>query len=137
MTLFVDSSAWYAAIDRGDRDHKRATAILGQGEALVTTDHVLVETWVLLRVKLNRATADAFWRSIRKGIADIEFTTAADLDIAWSIREDFPDQDFSIVDMTSFAVMQRLKLSRVATLDEHFSIFRYGRNRRNAFEVVR
>jgi predicted nucleic acid-binding protein len=57
--------------------------------------------------------------------------------VAFRIGEEFPDQDFSIVDRTSFAVMQRLGLRRVATLDEHFAIFRFGRNRSHAFEIVR
>jgi predicted nucleic acid-binding protein len=55
----------------------------------------------------------------------------------WSISKIFSDQKFSIVDRTSFAVMERLGLSRVASLDDDFSIYRYGRNRDRAFEVLR
>lgn len=62
--------------------------------------------------------------------------TLADLEVAWSIGEAFSDQDFSIVDRTSFAIMQRLGLARVATLDAHFAVFRYGRGRTQAFEIV-
>ena len=137
MSLFVDSSAWFAAVDRGDRDHARAKAVLGRREHLVTTDHVLVESWALMRVRLHRAAAGLFWKRMRAGIAQLEFVTAADVESAWLIREGFPDQDFSIVDLTSFATMHRLKLTRVASFDEHFAIYRYGRNRRNALEVVR
>lgn len=137
MTLFVDSSAWYAAVDRGDRDHGNAVEILGKRERLVTSDHVVVESWTLMRVRLGRSVADTFWRRVREGITEVEIASAEDLDMAWSIRQGFPDQDFSVVDLTSFAVMQRLKLNRVASFDEHFSIFRYGKNRRNAFDVIR
>lgn len=41
------------------------------------------------------------------------------------------------MDRTSFAVMQRLGLRRVATLDDDFSVFRFGPARRQAFEIVR
>jgi uncharacterized protein len=63
--------------------------------------------------------------------------SAADLEVAWAVQRDFPDQTFSPVDRTSFAVMQRLGLARVASLDHHFAVFRFGRGLRQAFEVVR
>lgn len=94
MSLFVDTSAWYAAAER-------------------------------------------FWAGLRAGAAEIEPVTAADLVVAWSVSDWFPDQAFSIVDRTSFAVMQRLGLRRVATLDDDSSVYRFGRARREAFEVVR
>lgn len=133
----MDSSAWFAAVDRGDSNHGQAKTILGRREHLVTSDHVLVETRALMCVRLNRSTADTFWKRSREGIAQIEHIGPADLELAWPIREAFRDQDFSLVDLTSFAVMQRLKLTRAASLDEHFAIFRHGRNRRHAFEVLR
>jgi predicted nucleic acid-binding protein len=137
MSLFVDTSAWYAAADRSDTSHRRAKAVLTVEETLVTTDHVLVETWVLLRHRLGRSAAERFWTGLRDGAAEIEAVTTADLAVAWAIGESFPDQDFSIVDRTCFAVMQRLGLRRVAAFDEDFAVYRFGRARRQAFEVVR
>jgi predicted nucleic acid-binding protein len=137
VSLFVDTSAWYAAADRSDRSHERAKAVLTVDETLVTTDHVLVETWVLLRHRLGRAAAERFWEGLRAGAAEVEIVTAADLAVAWAAGESFPDQDFSIVDRTSFAVMQRLGLRRAAAFDDDFSVYRFGRARRQAFEVLR
>jgi predicted nucleic acid-binding protein len=79
VTLFVDTSAWYAAADRSDTSHDRAKEVLTVGETLVTTDHVLVETWVLLRHRLGRAAAERFWGGLRAGAAEVETVTAADL----------------------------------------------------------
>lgn len=137
MSLFVDTSAWYAAADRDDRSHHRAIEVLSQGEALLTSDHIIVETWVLLRHRLSRRAANRFWEGLRAGVADIAIVGPADLQSAWAIAEAFPDQDFSIVDCTSFAVMLRLGLRRVAAFDDDFAVFRFGRGRREAFEVVR
>jgi predicted nucleic acid-binding protein len=137
LTLFVDTSAWYAAADRGDRSHRRAKGVLAAGEALVTTDHVLLETWLLLRHRLGRPAAERYWEGLRGGVAEIECVTEADLALAGAVAEAFPDQDFSIVDRTSFAVMQRRGLRRVASFDDDFAVFRFGRGRREAFEVVR
>lgn len=137
MSLFVDTSAWYAAADRSDRSHARAKAVLGAGEPLVTTDHVLVESWILLRHRLGRPAAERFWDALRADAAEIEPVGAGDLALAWTLGEAFPDQDFSIVDRTSFAVMQRLGLRRVASFDDDFAVFRFGRGKRQAFEVLR
>ncbi len=104
---------------------------------MVTTDHVLVETWLLLRHRVHRPAAERFWEGLRNGVARIEPVVAADLEVAWSMGDAFPDQDFSIVDRTSFAVMQRLGLERVASFDDDFAVYRFGRDRRRAFEVLR
>jgi predicted nucleic acid-binding protein len=98
---------------------------------------VLVESWLLLRHRLGRRAAESFWAGLRAGAAEVESVLDVDLETAWAIGESFPDHDFSLVDRTSFAVMLRLGLRRVATLDDDFAVFRFGRGRREAFELVR
>ena len=137
MSLFVDTSIWYAAADSSDRNNARAKTILKSGETLVTSDHVLVETWTLLHHKLDGKAAERFWEGLRSGIAVIEAVTLADLEVAWDIGVSWHDQDFSIVDRTSFAVMRRLGIDRAASLDAHFSLFRFGPKRRLSFCVLR
>jgi len=137
MSLFVDTSIWYAAADSSDRSNTRSKAILRSGETLVTSDHVLVETWTLIHHKLDRKAAEGFWEGLRSGIALIEAVTLADLEVAWDVGVSWRDQDFSLVDRTSFAVMRRLGIDRVASLDAHFAVFRFGPKRRQSFHVVR
>lgn len=137
MSLFVDTSVWYAAADSGDVSNARAQEVLSSGETLVTTDHILVESWTLLRVRIHRNAAEAFWGGLRGGVAVVEPVGAADLQAAWTIGQDFPDQDFSLVDRTSFAVMERLGLRRAASFDDDFAVYRFGPRRSRAFEVVR
>jgi uncharacterized protein len=137
MSLFVDTSMWYAAADSGDRSNSRAKSILKAGETFITSDHVLVETWSLLHHKLGRNAAERFWDGLRSGIAAIESVGPADLEAAWEIGVSWRDQDFSLVDRTSFAVMRRLGIERVASLDEDFAVFRFGPKRRQSFSVVR
>ena len=45
--------------------------------------------------------------------------------------------DTSIVDRTSFAVMERLGLTEAASFDYDFAIYRYGRNRDRAFRILK
>ena len=133
----MDTSVWYAAADRSDASNSRAVDLLSTDEPLVTSDHVLIETWRLIHYFLSSDAAARFWDGLRSGIAAVEQTTQADLEAAWAIGEQFADQDFSIVDRTSFALMERLGISRVLSFDRDFAVFRYGRGRRTAFEVLR
>ena len=137
MSIFVDSSAWYAAADRSDRYNGRAKHLLATEEPLVTSDHVLVETWCLIHHFISTNAAEIFLDGLRSGVAIVEQTNSADHEAAWAIGERFADQDFSLVDRTSFALMERLGISRVITFDSDFAIYRYGRGRRFAFEVLR
>ena len=137
MSIFVDSSVWFAAVVARDNFNARAKSVLTTETDRVTTDHVLVETWLLLNSRYHRRGAEQFWEGIRRGAARIETATSADLEQAWKIGEEFPDQSFSIVDRTSFAVMERLGLTRAASFDDDFAIYRYGRSRDRAFEVLR
>lgn len=136
MSLFVDTAAWYAAADAGDRSHKRAVQALSGDQRLLTSSHVLAESWTLLRHRLGRPAAERFWSGLRSGVAFIEPVGAADLEAAWGIGQKFPDQDFSLVDRTSFAVMERLGIERVATFDQHFAVYRYGPGGKRAFTIV-
>lgn len=72
MSLFVDTSVWYAAADSSDESSVRAKAILSADEPLVTSDHVLVETWTLPRHGINRRAAERFWEGLRTGVATID-----------------------------------------------------------------
>jgi predicted nucleic acid-binding protein len=96
MSLFVDTSVWYAAADSSDRSNPRAKVILKSGEALVTSDHVLIETWTLLHHQLDSKAAELFWEGLRSGIAVMEAVIVADLEVAWDIGVSWRDQIFPL-----------------------------------------
>ena len=136
MTVFVDTSIWYSAADAGDASHKRATSLLERFDGrLLTSDHILVETWHLTAKRLGQGTAEVLVNAIREGRSRVELATLADLEVAAKIHEEFPDQGFSIVDRTSWSVMQRLGVHEALAFDRDYSIFRFGRDRRNSFTV--
>jgi len=136
VSVFIDSSVWFAAANIRDRHNEKAKEILSEPQVRLTTDHVVVETWLLLNSRINRGAAENFWRGVG-AISEIECVIPADMEAGWAITERFLDQTFSVVDRTSFAVMERLGLTRVASFDRDFAIYRYGRNRDRAFEVLR
>ena len=124
------------AVVAKDAHNARAKELLAGTQDHLITDHTLVETWLVLNSKYGRSHAERFWDRIRNGAAVVEKVTAEDLDLAWEIGDRFVDQRFSIVDRTSFALMQRLGITRAASFDHHFTVYRYGPNREHVFEVI-
>jgi predicted nucleic acid-binding protein len=137
VTAFVDSSIWFSAVFAKDARHGLAKKVLSENSPLVTSDHVVVETWPLLKNRFSQTAAEAFCRRIMGGWCRIEIATFEDLQAAELVRDTFPGQKFSLVDRTSFVIMERLGIARVASFDDDFVVYRYGIDRRRAFEVLR
>lgn len=128
MTLpryFVDTSAWYALIDRKDPDHRVITECIQKNQACLTTsDYVFDETVTLLRYRLGWKVAHVFGTTLLSGQSAV-IAPVADKDKAqaWRIFSDYQDQKFSFTDCTSFALLQRLKITTAISMDSDFSIF--------------
>ena len=138
-SVFVDSGAWFAAISTGDERHERATELLrAHAGGLVTTDDVLIESWLLTRNRTHRRIADQLVDGVvNDGLAEILATSKQDLTAALRIAEVFSDQDFSLVDRTSWAVMERHGIEEAISFDTDFAVYRYGRDRQRAFTIHR
>ena len=76
-------------------------------------------------------------RRMRRGAVRVEMVTPRIWRLRGQSANDSRTRTFSLVDRTSFAVMERLGVTRVASFDRDFAIYRYGRNRDKAFEVLR
>jgi uncharacterized protein len=137
--VFVDTSAFFALANLADQHHNEAVgayeATVGQDD-FTTSDHVIVETWYLLRSRLGRAAAMAFWDGLDRGVVTILGITAEDFQRGREIAQEWPDQAFSIVDCTSFALMERLDIRRAFAFDRHFHIIRFGWRRQRALRIL-
>jgi len=122
--VFVDTSGWYALVDRRDPAHKAIKAWFEQNTLpLITTDYVFDETLTLIRAELGHRVAVDFGEKLRSSVwAQLVLVTVEDREAAWGIFKKFKDQRFSFTDCTSFAVMRRLGLSQVLTVDRHFRL---------------
>ncbi len=136
MRTFVDTSGFYALASRSDCHHAAARAALAGRSDWITTDHVMVETWLLVRSRLGRAAALQFWDDLARGLAVVAGLASADLARAREIAAAWPDQDFSLVDCTSFAFIERLGLTRALAFDAHFRVFRWGSPARRQLTLV-
>lgn len=72
VRVFVDTSVWFAAANIRDQYNASAKRILSTLGAHVLSDHVLVETWGLLRIRVHRQAAEQFWLGIRRGVGEVE-----------------------------------------------------------------
>ncbi len=128
----VDTSAHYALADSGDAFHSVAVEFVKQlrreGAVLVVTNFIIAEVYGLLLLRLGRYVAFSYTKSlldgIDKGTIWLERVTEVDEERAWEILRTYEDQDFSYVDATTFAVMERLNLTRAFAFDRHFDVFR-------------
>ncbi len=120
--VFVDTSGWFAAIARRDRDHPAASSFLKHWDGrLVTTDYVLDETLTLIQARIDHGTAVAFLDRIeRSHRLDLIFVAQQDYDNARELFRARDDKQWSFTDCTSFTVMTRLHLRHALAFDEHF-----------------
>ena len=130
--VFVDTSAILALLSADDAHHrasKRAFEGLAKEEAhLVTTSHVLVETYALIGRCFGREAV----RRFREEFAPL-------LEVIW-IDEDLHEagldelatsalRDLSLVDAVSFAAMRARRIERAFAYDRHFAT--------SGFEIVK
>jgi predicted nucleic acid-binding protein len=126
--VFVDTSAFAALASIVDQDHDAAKAIqarlVRERLPLVTTNWILAETHALLLGRVGRHRALRVLLTIdRSDIAIVRVSENDELQ-ARHILERYDDKDFSLTDATSFALMERLGMTRAFTFDRHFA--QYG-----------
>lgn len=125
-TVLWDSSAILALLDASDAFHAAAGLIADRlstgGCPSVMTNYLEVETHALLLNRLGRGTARD-WLLCRA--LPLIRALPADEQRAKEILARHDDKDLSLCDAISFAVMGRVGIRTVFSLDRHFQ--RYGR----------
>jgi len=126
--LFVDTSAWFAYINRKDRDHAPVSrALQSFSGRLVTSNFVFDETVSLCLYRMGHCVARTAGNVLMDPQAvDLIRLTANDEHTAWQLFCARGDQRFSFTDCTSFVLMRRLGLHTAAALDEDFRVEGFG-----------
>lgn len=118
---FADTSFWYAILDVNDDRHGAAIRLSRQNPGrLVTTNHVVGETWTLARRRLGHGVAVAFL----DGLDPLAELVGVDAEIeadAWNWLRRHDERTYSFVDATSFAVMRRRRVREALAFDGHFT----------------
>ena len=124
----MDTSAYFAAANRRDANHAMARAtmeqLILQKHRLMTTNFIFAEMHGLMLARGPRNVAlDTIIRLKESPNTQIVRVEAQDEDRAWTIVVQYNDKDFSLIDATSVAVMERLGIRTAFALDRHFAQF--------------
>ena len=124
-TVFVDSFAWIAAINKSDNHHEAVLRIfeelLGKQAKLFTTNYAIIETInALSKVEFRKAVIEFIDKLEESPSVEIIKITDEMYNNAWRLYQQRMDKDWGITDCTSFGVMKMLDLKRAFTNDKHF-----------------
>jgi predicted nucleic acid-binding protein len=125
--VFIDTAGWAVLFVRTEPQHSQASALFRQwkrqGRQLVTTNYVLAEL-ISLFISPLCVPRPAQFRYIDtvKAVAYVEIVHVDPaLDAAgWALLKSRPDKEWSLVDATSFIVMQERSMIEALTTDHHF-----------------
>jgi predicted nucleic acid-binding protein len=124
--VFVDTGAFYAALNRKDEHRQEAvqlfTRAVEEEWQLFTSNFVVAETHALILTRLGRDLAADWLRDVPAAVVRV---TAEDEGKAKRIIFGYQDKEFSYCDATSFAVMERMRIREVMAFDPHFT--QYGK----------
>lgn len=124
--ILVDTGAWFAVQVQDDEWHGEAVrtlrALVAAPHALLTTNHVVGETYTLLRVVCGHAAAVRFLDRLEETRRLERIFVPEEVEgRAYRLLRQHADQDFSLVDATSFAVMRAERVRHAFAFDRHFS----------------
>lgn len=123
MSVFVDTSALYAVLDRDDANHEAAATAyesLLDRTTLLTHSYVVVETSALVQRRLGmeavRVLSDDVLPALEVAFVDESLHRAA---VGAMLAAG--NRDVSLVDWTSFELMRRLGVGEAFAFDEDFA----------------
>lgn len=123
MSLFVDTSALYALVDRDDRYHVRAAAIwrerLEAHERLLTTNYVVVEASALIQQRLDIGALQTFTLDLLPAVETV-WISEEEHRAAVSACLTAGRRGLSLVDCASFEVMRRAGVRHAFAFDPDF-----------------
>lgn len=125
--IFVDTSGWGNLLDISQSYHHLAVEfyqkIITQKYQLITTNYIVAELVALLSspLRIPRHKIIAFIEGLKQSsyVKIIHIDSPID-DLAWELLVKRQDKDWSLVDCSSFIVMQQHKLTEALTTDHHF-----------------
>ena len=128
--IFVDTGAFLSNFVNSDPDHISVKTIFEKNyEELVTTSDVIAETinWLTRKVhsKLVQDVGIVLLEGELARIINIDYEDRLE---ALDTLKKYSDQKLNFTDATSFAVIKRLKIKKVLSLDKHFNLIKGAEN---------
>jgi predicted nucleic acid-binding protein len=122
-SIFIDTSAFYALMDRSDSNHEKARnlwlSLLDEESHLKTTNYIIIETLALLQSRLG-FEAPYLYSSNILGLVDILWINEPRHNLAFELWLSLDRKKLSFVDCISFITMRHYRLENVFGFDRHF-----------------
>ena len=125
--IFVDTAGWGNLVDTLQKFHAETKTVYlsakQNGSRLVTTNYVIAELVALLSspLRIPRTKSIKFIESIKSSALVDIIHIDEDLDAkSWDLLKNRADKNWSLVDCSSFVVMQENKIVEALTTDHHF-----------------
>jgi predicted nucleic acid-binding protein len=122
--IFVDTSAFYALLDRSDQYHKEASALwlalLDNNVTLITSNYVVSETVKLLQNRIGFEAASLWCRDIL-GILDVWWVDADTHQRAYELWLNLGRMRLSLIDCVSFVTMHHHQIEKTFCFKPYFA----------------
>ncbi len=123
--IFVDTGPWIAWMDVRDQWRELAVremlALKSQRRTLVTTNWVLAEAYTGLIDRIARSAIARLRTTIEQSaLIQVVWVDKLIEELAWQKFLQYDDKNVSMVDCTSFVVMEQWGIRTAFTFDHHF-----------------
>ena len=126
-SLFVDTSGWASLFIHSQTYYPQAEQYfrlaLQQKQKIYTTNYVIAELVALLNspLRISRSRVFEIVDAIKlvNYVEVVHIYEATDA-LAWTLCKSRRDKAWSLVDCSSFVVMQKLSIQEALTTDQHF-----------------
>jgi len=123
MTVFFDTSAFLAILNKDDDNHKSAKKIWGDlvysDNILITNNYVLVESFSLIQRRLGMESVRVFHEDVLP-LINTEWVDKAIHEAGIGALLTASRKKLSLVDCVSFDFLRNLGIKKVFAFDPHF-----------------
>jgi uncharacterized protein len=126
-SLFIDTSGWASLFVTREPHHPQSrqhfTQATQQKQTIITSNYVISELVALLHSPLRQPRSRVF--EIINAIRTASYVQIIHVDTeidqaAWELCQNRPDKPWSLVDCSSFVIMQQHNIQQALTTDHHF-----------------
>ena len=123
--IYVDTSAFYALLDRSDQFHARAKtawpALLEDGITLVTSNYVVSETVTVLQYRIGFEAACLWYKDVL-GVLSVCWVNEDTHRLACELWMNLGRRRYSLVDCVSYITMHQNRIEKAFSFKENYAI---------------